>query len=456
MVSPTTSVARVARIDRIRVRFDQSSAETDPQTGFVRVWGQITPVGVLAYGEADGAPFDGWSELVPAETVFDEVANRTLLNAPITLQHPPDFLDATNTNRFQIGSIIDLKDDIDKMALRARHLLTDAPSIAEMRAGLLEISPGYTARVLGPPGFWQGQKYDAVQTERRYNHVAIVTAARAGPGNALDRVDAVRTLARCFRADGLRIQLIRPGETKMKTRKDAELTIGEDTFNVPEAVADAFRGMQSTIDERDRSIAEHTAAATKAKAESADQEGEEEGEEEAEGTDATKKDAKLTLAAIQKLIDKSRTDSVADVIKGLDERDKKVREDASALAAIIAQATPMLPQSFKMDGRKASEIMLAAITQSAPSLVQNAKDAIKADDMGRLRGTFDAARILRGTTDGPTAPKLDKADTTGGAMADAIARRKARIDASRNGVRFENGQPVLLSLLVSEQKGATS
>lgn len=44
-----------------------------------------------------------------------------------------------------------------------------------------ELSCGYTVTLDETPGEWQGQKYDAVQRQIKYNHIAIVKAGRAGP-----------------------------------------------------------------------------------------------------------------------------------------------------------------------------------------------------------------------------------------------------------------------------------
>jgi len=44
-----------------------------------------------------------------------------------------------------------------------------------------ELSCGYNLDVDETPGEWEGQKYDAIQRNIRYNHVAVVPRARAGP-----------------------------------------------------------------------------------------------------------------------------------------------------------------------------------------------------------------------------------------------------------------------------------
>jgi hypothetical protein len=68
-------------------------------------------------------------------------------------------------------------------------MITDSDAIAALEAGRSELSCGYTADVVIEPGTWQGQRYDAKQTNIRGNHVALVDAGRAGPTCSI-RMDA--------------------------------------------------------------------------------------------------------------------------------------------------------------------------------------------------------------------------------------------------------------------------
>ena len=42
------------------------------------------------------------------------------------------------------------------------------------------MSLGYNLDLIEEPGEWNGEKYDAIQTNIRINHLAIVDKARAG------------------------------------------------------------------------------------------------------------------------------------------------------------------------------------------------------------------------------------------------------------------------------------
>ena len=445
---PKTAIKRgvwQARIDRYTVRLDQDGSETDPETGFVRVWGQASQVGTLVYGVADGAPRDGWTEFVPPETIFEQAALDTLINAPVTLQHPPEFLDASNTARFQIGSIIELAPLPDEGVLRVRVLLTDKDAIVEVRSGReIELSLGYTALVGGDPGEFEGVVFDAIQLQRRYNHLAIVTVARAGPANALDRVDAHLRLARLFRADGLRIQL-RTGEKQVpnsaRKKVDAELKIGDATFNVDQEVLDAFGALQDQLDEA-------TAAADSKDAgddneDQKDQEGDE--DDEREGEEDSKTDAKpLTRADVAEML-KANTVSV---VEALGKRDAQVKQDAAVLARVIGQSKSMLSASYQPDGKTALRIMADAVIQSTPKLKPEMQAAAKAKDESEVKGLFNAARVLAGHTDSRSKPDLKEDKPEVSRLDKALEKRAARTLASRKLTPVKNGRPVPLSEVV--------
>ena len=97
------------RIDFWEMRWDAAKATVDPDTGFMRMSGTASLVGVLEYGRADGAPRDGFLEFVSPEVVADAGSIAGLRGLPITNDHPSEMLDTSNTARYQIGSIADAR-----------------------------------------------------------------------------------------------------------------------------------------------------------------------------------------------------------------------------------------------------------------------------------------------------------------------------------------------------------
>jgi hypothetical protein len=163
------------------------SIETTPQ-GFIRAPAYLTRAGVLDYRRADGTVR---RELRPPSAVFNADSLATLAAAPLTDLHPAEMVSPKNVRRLSIGHV---SDDVrqDGQHVAARVTVQDADAIAAVQAGeRRELSCGYTCDLDETPGTHNGQPYDAVQRNIRYNHVGIGPKnwGRAGSSVAL-RIDA--------------------------------------------------------------------------------------------------------------------------------------------------------------------------------------------------------------------------------------------------------------------------
>jgi hypothetical protein len=116
----------------------------------------------------------------PEGEVFSHAAMATLAHRPITLDHPYVKVDASNWKEHSIGhSSGDVARDGD--FLRVPLVLMDAHAIAAAQAGTSQLSVGYDAKLKWEPGETSdGQLYDAMQTQIRANHIALVSKARGG------------------------------------------------------------------------------------------------------------------------------------------------------------------------------------------------------------------------------------------------------------------------------------
>jgi len=167
------------------IRYDSAPTRSiiRQDNGFLRVKATVGRTGVLEYQQPDGSVR---RELRSPDHVFDATSLESLALIPVTLDHPtrtsPDFglVRADNIKRLAVGHGGDSPVRVDDK-LDLNILITDPNAIGAVEQGVRQISPGYTTRLDHTPGVWQGQPYDAVQTEIRYNHVAIVERGRAGP-----------------------------------------------------------------------------------------------------------------------------------------------------------------------------------------------------------------------------------------------------------------------------------
>jgi hypothetical protein len=392
------------RIDFWRVRWDAKSRLDE--NGFLRISGTASQVGILEYGKADGAPHDGYMEFVSPEIVADAESLASLRGLPITDDHPENMLTAANTDKYQVGSIADVRTEGsgDDTLLRIDAVITKDRVIDAVKAGKTQLSPGYYSQIDKTPGKFRGKNYDAKQGPRRYNHLAIVDQARAGESNALDaRRDA---LGRIFRMDGLRIQ-----------RRDASMadttdeTTDENTDQ--EMVEVMVEGEAHKVSPAVKALIEAQASKIKSMTESKD-EGDEESSDkntdQDEGDDKEK--GEKTDMVTKEYVDKAVAGIASSVVKEMVKHNDAAAKTATERAEVIHAATPCLPNSFKFDGKSIDDIRLAVIEKHDKALAVTAKA-----DSSLIPGLFAAA----------TAGKAKQDNTLDGARSDSRAPVKGLI-----------------------------
>lgn len=116
----------------------------------------------------------------PEAEVFDKDSMHSYAHKPFTNDHPPEPVNADNWKQFSVG---DLGEDVarDGEFVRVPLVMMDASAINDYRDGKRELSLGYTCDLAWAPGTApNGEQYDAVQTNIRANHLALVKTARGG------------------------------------------------------------------------------------------------------------------------------------------------------------------------------------------------------------------------------------------------------------------------------------
>lgn len=159
----------------------------------MRVPAYLTRSGVFEYEQPNGSVIREWR---PPEEVGNADSLRTLVNAPVTLEHPNEKVTSQNFRKYAAGHAEagTVKMDGDKVS--AVLIVQDARLISDIeRNARREISCGYDCDVqelagIVPEGFPDaGKRYDRIQRNIRYNHVAVVEDGRAGPAVRL-RLDS--------------------------------------------------------------------------------------------------------------------------------------------------------------------------------------------------------------------------------------------------------------------------
>lgn len=357
-------------------RFDVGRLDSPKELpgGRLRLDGYPTRAGIFVYRNHDGTDR---RELRSPEEVFKADSIESLKLAPVTDDHPADYLlSADNARDHMRGSVgEDVRQDGDHV--RAPIVVFDAELIAKMKSGKQQLSCGYECELDETPGVYKGEHYDAVQRKITYNHLAIVDVGRAGPSARvrMDASDAVMVRAVEARADAQE-------ESSMKIRIDGV------EYEVSEQVAQAI--------EKERTAAEKKAGEEKARADKAE---------------ATLEEAKKALETERA----SRKDA---------EDPAKLRERISARVALETEARKHLGYEVKLDELDEQGVKLAVLAKISPEFKADGKSA------DYVQARYDAA-IERASTETPhldeireAANRSDGGDSRTKAHAEMVERNR--------------------------------
>jgi hypothetical protein len=200
----------------------------------------------------------------PESAVFAKDSLATYAGKPVTVNHPPVMVDASNWKEYAAGEVgSEIARDGEFVVVPMK--LMDAAAIQAVQDGTREISMGYTTPLEMQDGIApDGTPYHAVQTGPiRINHLAIVPKARGGSNlrigdgalswgaspltDAETKEGAMPDLLKLM-VDGLQVETTDAGAkaiTKLQetiTAKDA-------------AIADASTKAQAALDAKDAEIA---------------------------------------------------------------------------------------------------------------------------------------------------------------------------------------------------------
>lgn len=117
----------------------------------------------------------------PEGEVFSDAAMTSYAHRPVTIEHPAKMVDAETWKAVSVGQT---GGDVvrDGEYVRVPLVLMDSAAIREFEAGKRELSMGYTSEIVFQDGVTpDGKNFDAVQTQLKMNHLAVVGVARGGP-----------------------------------------------------------------------------------------------------------------------------------------------------------------------------------------------------------------------------------------------------------------------------------
>lgn len=313
-----------------RLEFDDAAKVTKTKDGFLAAMPRVARTGIQLYkgSEVGKADMDVVRVYRPEAEVFKRDAFASLAHRPFTDDHPSVPVNASNWKDFAIGHS---DGDVvrDGEFVRVPMVLMDGNAVAKFEAGKAELSVGYSCDLKWEAGTdpASGQAYDAVQTNIRANHIALVDRARGG--HKLRIGD-----------DGGLIADIAERKDQV-TSTDKKESLMSDTAKKSTITVD---GISLTMDEQSSQIVQRALADAKAKAETALA-------QVAQLTaDAKKKDDEFEEFKKKAKEEEVKKDAEIATLK------KKVEDsvlDAKALNALVADRTNVIAKAKAILGDKA-------------------------------------------------------------------------------------------------------
>lgn len=174
--------------------------------GFLETTAIVTRTGIFEY-VVDGKVR---REFRPDSEVFSQESLNSMQLKPVTVGHPSVPVTSKTIKQLQVGSV-GQNVRRDGQYVKAPIVITDEAAINDIKNGRNKISMGYNVEMVEEAGVYQGERYDAIQTKIRYNHLAIVDRARAGNAAQikLDRADGICTSLNETKKEGTMTKKIR-------------------------------------------------------------------------------------------------------------------------------------------------------------------------------------------------------------------------------------------------------
>ena len=177
------------RILRGQMRVDSVPIDTrNSPEGYFYDQPVLTRTGVFEYENSDGTKH---YELRRPEDVFDPASLASYEGKPIIITHDAHYITKGNALDNEVGTVLTAGYQ-DGDTVRAKIVLHDPDSVKA--SGYRDLSLGYSQDLVFKPGVWEGIPYDAIQTNIRVNHLALVAVARAGGVARLNMDGTTNTL----------------------------------------------------------------------------------------------------------------------------------------------------------------------------------------------------------------------------------------------------------------------
>jgi hypothetical protein len=327
--------------------------------GALRVDAVVTKSGVFTYYDEAGNEI---REYRPPSEVEKADSVASLRDMPVTFLHPPGLVTPENWDMYAIGHVSS-NPSPSQAGIKTPLVVHSADGIKAIeKEEAVECSCGYELWLEDTSGVTpQGEKFDRIQRDITYNHVALGPPGWGRQGASVS-----------LRLDNAGNQISERGERTMK------ITI-------------VFDGQTYTVDAGSK---EHTDLLNKIAARQA----------EYDGLVKTNKELKSALDAKNGECDALKKET-GELKTKLDAAPALAREQAAARLKLEASATEVLGDSFKCDGKDDTALRVEIIKKFDPDFKFDSKEH-SADYVRAMSDTY----LKRGTGDLQTRMALEVAD----------------------------------------------
>ena len=216
----------------IRVDRAQLPRMSKTEEGYLRGEAIATRLGVFTYINADGSER---RELRHPDDVLDAESLATLSMIPVTLDHPSELVNSQNAAQLSVGMTGE-NHRVDGRHIIVPLTITHSDGLAAVANGKKELSLGYSVDLIPEQGEYNGETYTHRQTNVRYNHLAIVSQARAGRNARIN-------------LDGAAVQSVNQAkEFDMSEAKMATVNLDGLEYQAAPEVAKAFNKVQQELE----------------------------------------------------------------------------------------------------------------------------------------------------------------------------------------------------------------
>ena len=224
------TLTNLARYDKGIVR---GEADLTPE-GYIKSRSIVTRCGVFMYKNADGTIR---KELRHPDDVLQPDSLLSMRMIPVVNGHPPERLvTADNSKRLSVGYTGETVEQ-ELPYIIANLVITDKGTVEEIVGKKKnELSLGYTTDLIPDSGMYFGEPYEFRQTNIRYNHLALVDEARAGPEARIS-------------LDGQDAEQILKEEAEVANKKMRKVKVDAEEYMLEDDAAEGIEGLMRKHDE---------------------------------------------------------------------------------------------------------------------------------------------------------------------------------------------------------------